>query len=677
MTDRGHLNRLASETSPYLLQHAHNPVDWFPWGREALEKARREHKPILLSIGYSACHWCHVMAHESFEDPATAEVMNRLFVNIKVDREERPDLDRIYQTAHQLLTRQPGGWPLTVFLSPDDQMPFFSGTYFPREPGFGRPGFRQVLERIHELFFEHDEEIDRQSMALTRALEQLSEPGEPGQTPDEPTIGKAIEELREEFDARHGGFRGAPKFPQPQALALLMGDADSAWMAIDTLEKMAAGGIYDQVGGGFFRYSVDERWEIPHFEKMLYDNALLLPLYARAGVETGSPNLTRTAVETAHWVMAEMQGPEGGYFSSLDADTEGGEGRYYTWSRQEVTEALNETQARLFARAYGMDGPANFEGRWHLQRAVSTEALAEEEDLPPADIEHYLEQARQWLQATRSQRPAPGRDDKVLCAWNALMIRGMARAARDLRREALADSAQQALDFLHHAHWRDGRLWASHREGDTAHPAYLDDHAFLIDALLEMLQLRWRDADLRWAMTLADQLLERFQHPEGGFFFTASDHESLIQRPMPLGDDALPSGNAVAARALDKLGHLTGDPRYRDAARHTLEHAQGAIHQAPVAHCGLLTAQADHLHPPETIIVRGPAEALDPLDWLAPYTAHVYPLPSHAEELPEGLAEKPAGPELVAYPCRGLSCQPPVRGREAVAALLAERRRPG
>ena len=522
-------NRLANETSPYLQQHAGNPVDWYPWGTEALERARREDRPLLLSVGYSACHWCHVMAHESFEDPEIAALMNRLFVNVKVDREERPDIDQIYQTAHQMLAQRPGGWPLTMFLSPDGT-PFFGGTYFPKAARYGLPGFGELLERIAAIWLEKRAEIGQQNAQLRSAFARtVPKSGGHRSEFDAAPIRAALDYLRENFDQRFGGFGGAPKFPHPADLELCLrawakdGDRQALDMARITLACMCDGGIYDQLGGGFCRYSVDEQWMIPHFEKMLYDNGPLLGLLADAWLATGEARFAQCAEETAGWIMREMQSPEGGYYSSLDADSEHEEGKYYVWSRDEAQALLSPEEYAVAAAHYGLDEAPNFEHRhWHL-RIVKPVA---EPDKP------LLEKARTKLLSAREERVRPGRDEKVLVSWNALAMRGMARAGRVFGREDWLESARRALEFIRARMWQDGRLLATYKDGRAHLNAYLDDYAFLLAALIEMLQARFSRAELEFAEELAEVLLDQFEDREaGGFYFTARDHERLIHRP--------------------------------------------------------------------------------------------------------------------------------------------------
>jgi len=508
-------NRLAQETSPYLQQHAANPVDWYPWGPEALERARREDKPILLSVGYSACHWCHVMAHESFEDPAVAARMNELFVNIKVDREERPDIDQIYQLANQMLAQRPGGWPLTMFLAPDGT-PFFGGTYFPREARYGLPGFAELCARVAEVWRERRSEIDSQGTGLLEAFARM-QPGATGEAQLSPApIDALLEQLQASFDARFGGFGAAPKFPHPADLELCLRKG-AAEIARTTLTRMCEGGIYDQLGGGFCRYSVDAQWMIPHFEKMLYDNGPLLGLLADAWLLWREPLHQRCAEKTAAWLMREMQSPEGGYYSSLDADSEHEEGKFYAWDRDEVRELLTDEEFAAVSLCYGLDQAPNFEGRhWHLHVAQP----------PTPGSEGLLEAARAKLLAARERRVRPGRDEKVLVAWNALAIRGMARAARVFDCPQWRDSARRALAFIRSRMWHGGRLHATYKDGRSHLNAYLDDYAFLAAAIVELAQGDFSPADLGFAVELADVLLGEFEDREGGgFFFNDRVHD--------------------------------------------------------------------------------------------------------------------------------------------------------
>lgn len=681
-------NRLSQETSPYLRQHAHNPVDWYPWGAAALERARTEHKPILLSVGYSACHWCHVMAHESFEDPQTAQVMNDLFINIKVDREERPDIDRIYQIAQQMLTQRSGGWPLTMFLTHDDQRPFFGGTYFPREARFGLPSFRDLLLRVAEYYRDHESELRKQNAALMSAFDDLNPPaGAPDTQLTDAPLQASRAMLAKIFDPHNGGFGGAPKFPHPKTLErllrdwhasshLLEPDLHALYMATLTLRRMGDGGMNDQLGGGFARYSVDEYWMIPHFEKMLYDNGALLAVYADAAVATGDTFYARVAADTAAWAIRETQAPEGGYYSSYDADSEGHEGKFYVWDQDAVRQALTTAEYNAFAPHFGLDRAPNFEGRWHLHVFESTEDVAKRLEKTVDEVEALLESARRKLLALRNLRIWPGRDDKILTSWNALMIRGMAIAARALDRPDLADSATRALDFIRGTLWREGRLLATYKDGRAHLNAYLDDYVYLADAVLELQQVRFRSDELAFARELLDVVLEHFTDSDGGFFFTSDDHETLIHRSKSFSDDATPAGNGIAAFTLQRLGHLLGDSRYLAAAEKTLRAAAPVLEKYPQAHMSLLIALEELLNPPETIILRGEAAAIETWrrDLARLYAPRrvVLAVPTSASNLPPALGDKPARGEAVAYVCKGSVCSAPLESFSALAAHLRQ-----
>ena len=680
-------NHLAGETSPYLLQHAHNPVDWHPWGEQALRLAREQDKPILLSIGYSACHWCHVMAHESFEDPEVARVMNELFVNIKVDREERPDLDKIYQVAHSLLTQRNGGWPLTMFLTPDERIPFFGGTYFPKQPRFGLPGFIDILQRVAQFHRERKDAITAQNQDLMRAMQAIAAPQQvEGAELSLLPLDVARRQLEEQYDERRSGFGAAPKFPHPGSLERLLrhwqrsraqGDTDERALEMlnHTLERMALGGINDQIGGGFCRYSTDDDWMIPHFEKMLYDNGPLLALYSQLYAATGTALFARTAQDTAEWVRREMQSPEGGYWSSLDADSEGEEGRFYIWTPDQVQATLSADEYMAFAPRYGLDREPNFEGRWYPHVFMSIEGIAARLDIDSAEVERRLDRARDKLFTLREQRVRPGRDDKILTAWNALMIRGMAIAARQLQRPEYAESAERALDFIRDTLWRDGRLLATYKDGRAHLNAYLDDHVYLIDAILELLQVRWRSADLQFAIELAEVVLEHFRADDGGFYFTADDHEALIQRPKPVHDDSQPAGNGVAARVLTRLGHLLAEPRYLDAAEATLRALWLPMEQNAFACTSLIDALEEFLDPGEAVILRGTPEAIR--DWHSDCGMRCAPkrlclaIPTDAADLPAALAEKAPQDTPVAYICTGTRCTAPIMQRAQLEQQLA------
>jgi uncharacterized protein YyaL (SSP411 family) len=677
--------RLAGETSPYLLQHAHNPVDWYPWGEEAFARARAEDKPVLLSVGYSACHWCHVMAHESFEDLVVAEAMNRDFINVKVDREERPDVDQIYQTAQALLTRRSGGWPLTVFMTPQGD-PFFAGTYFPKQGRYGLPGFLDLLARVARAYREKGDAIAEQGEQMKRALASLEPRPEPGAELPAQAPARLLEEMRATFDATHGGFGSAPKFPHvPElefALRKHVEQPDSGALQIAALSgvRMAQGGIHDQLGGGFCRYSVDAEWQIPHFEKMLYDNGPLLGLYADLAAVTGDRVFVEAAEGIVAWLVREMRAADGAFYSSLDADSDGEEGKFYVWQRDEVRSLLSAEEFAVAAPYFGLDRAPNFEGSaWNLRVAAPLAQVAQSLGISNADAQARLDEARRNLLEARSKRVRPGLDDKILTSWNALAIAGLARASRRLQRPEWADLASAATDALRRHHWRDGRLLAT-RKGDRAHlNAYLDDYAFLLVALDELMQTRFRLEDYAWAREIAEVLLDQFEdQAAGGFFFTSHDHEKLIHRAKPGHDNATPSGNGVAAGALIALGHLAGEPRYVEAAERAVRLFSPQLAAAPRGFATLISALEEVLLPPSTVLLTG--DPATTAAWHASLNATLRPsvriydvagveLP---DELRKGAVPDPGG--AAAFVCRGTVCLPVVESLEAIKQALRDDR---
>ena len=671
-------NRLAAATSPYLRQHAANPVDWHPWGDEALRRARDENKPILLSIGYSACHWCHVMAHESFEDPAVAAVMNELFVNIKVDREERPDLDQIYQTAHALLTRRSGGWPLTMFVTPAGK-PFFAGTYFPKQGRYGLPGFLDLLPRVAAAFRQQGDEIAQQSERLAEAMAGFEPAGGGDAFPAQAPV-QALAALKQRFDPQYGGFGGAPKFPHPTELEFCLRawgatrDEEALTVVRKSLACMADGGIHDQLGGGFCRYSVDAQWTIPHFEKMLYDNGPLLGLYADLARATGDVRFADVARGIVGWLVREMRDADGAFYSSVDADSEGEEGKFYVWSPEEARSVVSAEEWAVAEPHFGLDRPPNFEGHaWHLRVTEPLERVAARLAISLPDAVTRLNGARSALFAARERRVRPGRDDKVLTAWNALAISGLARAARAQDEPRWAELAIAAADTLKRTAWRDGRLLAT-RFGDHADlNGYLDDYAFLLAALVELMQTRFRREDFAWAHALADALLEHFEDPvNGGFFFTSHDHEKLFHRTKPGPDNATPSGNGVAACALIAFGHLASEPRYVAAAERCVRLFAPMLAESPGGCSTLLAALADLTSPPSVVLVDGaPDEALA---WQRALEAQYRPAVNvfniaGISPLPPALAKgaRPAA-GAVAWVCRGTHCLPAITTLAALEA---------
>ena len=670
-------NRLINQTSPYLQQHAHNPVDWYPWGEEALNRARTENKPILLSIGYSACHWCHVMEHESFENEDIASLMNERFVNIKVDREERPDLDKIYQFSYQLLNQRGGGWPLNMFLTPDDHTPFFGGTYFPPEPRHNMPAFSEILQRVSDFYAEHPQDVQKQNASVQEYLQRAALGAEEQHDIEAVVLDEARRQLEKSYDSQYAGFGAAPKFPHPTNIERLLrhwsstgrADQPALSMARTTLHAMASGGIYDQLGGGFCRYSVDAQWMIPHFEKMLYDNGPLLVLYADAYVATGDEVFRRVAEQTANWIMREMQSGEGGYYSTLDADSEGEEGKFYAWQLSEVQQQLDDDEYAIVTRHYGLDRAPNFEGAWHFHVCRSVEDIASELHLEVAMVMEHLSSARQKLFKLRESRVRPGRDEKILTSWNGLMIKGMAVAGRRLNRPEFIRSAEQALNFVRSTLWVNGRLLATCKDGKAYLMAYLDDYVFLADGVLALLEARWNDDDFQLLIELMEVVLAQFsasfEKGGGGFYFTADDHEKLIQRPRPWMDEATPSGNGIAAQLLLRLGYLLGETRYLDAADATLKAAWRDIQGFPHAHSALLNAVEENLYPTETVVLRGQQAALS--EWSRALSENYAPrrlvlaIPESATFLPGSLAgyEAPAA-GVNAYVCGGGRCLAPI-----------------
>ena len=677
-------NRLLAETSPYLQQHADNPVDWFPWGEEALNKAKKEDKPIFLSIGYSACHWCHVMAHESFEDEQTAQMMNAYFVNIKVDREERPDLDKIYQTSHALINQRSGGWPLSMFLTPNDLLAFFGGTYFPKETRYGMPAFQDVLSHIHHYYHQQRDSINRQNISMQRALQQIYALPQTSAIENSALIAKAERTLNAMYDSRYGGFGEAPKFPQVDLMEFLImlwvrnpAKAQSAAIALTTLKKMCRGGIYDQLGGGFCRYSVDEQWLIPHFEKMLYDNGQLSGLLAQAWSITHGEIFKRKAIETNDWIIRDMQSPQGAYYSALDADSEGVEGKYYRWEQDELQSVLAENYS-IAAYYFGIEGRPNFEGCWHLQEKHDIEETAQTKKITKASATQKIGNAKLKLLKHRATRIMPERDEKILTSWNALMIKGMALSAYLLDKSEYQQSAKRALDFIRTHSVNGARLYAVCKN-DKAHTnAYLDDYAFLIDAILYLSQTHWHSDDFELAYNLSNTLIDYFEDTEhGGFYFTSHDHEQLVQRPHTLTDEAIPSGYSVAISALFRMGTLLGEERFMKAAERAMIRAKGAMVDSPQHYTGLLRTFMEYEQEFEYIVIRGSADICT--RWLR-ITADYYSparlcfaIPATATNLPTALKDKKAdnSPDRgVAYLCRGQTCYPPFMSIEELTTHL-------
>jgi uncharacterized protein len=650
-------NRLAAETSPYLLQHAENPVDWYPWGEEALSRARDENKPILVSIGYAACHWCHVMERESFEDPRIAELMNERFVCIKVDREERPDVDAIYMDAVQAMTGR-GGWPLNAFLTPEG-VPYYAGTYFPPEPRHGMPSWPQVVIGVANAWQDQREEIEETGrQILPRLAGAANLPPAEGEM-DPAGLDAAVGVLRRGYDQAHGGFSAsAPKFPAASAIEFLLRRGERQ-MALHTLRAMASGGMYDQIGGGFSRYSVDARWVIPHFEKMLYDNALLARAYLHGFQVSGEPFFARVCTETLDWALRDLRQEEGGFASALDADSEGEEGRFYVWTPDEVRAALgDEALAEAAFSYFGLTGPPNFEGRWAPVRAASDpEAMGE---------------IKARLRAAREQRVWPALDDKRLTAWNALMISALADAGAALERQDYTDAAVACAEFI----WRDmrdgeGRLLRTYNRGQARLGAYLEDHAYLLEALLTLYETTF---DPRWfaaARELAETILARFSDAEnGGFFATADDHELLIARRKELEDAPIPAGASSAAFGLLRLSALTGEHRYEEAALGVLRLLHVVAPEHPAAFGHLLQALDFHFATVKEVAIVGPDAA--PLERVVrgEFRPHLVVAGGPADGVPLLEGRDPVDGRAAAYVCERFACLRPVTEPDELAALL-------
>ena len=688
-------NRLIHTSSPYLLQHAHHPVDWYPWSEEALARARREDQPILLSIGYAACHWCHVMAHESFEDEATARLMNEHFVCIKVDREERPDLDELYMSAVVALTGS-GGWPLNVFLTPDLQ-PFWGGTYFPPEERWGHPGWRSVLRAVSYAYAEKRAQIEEAATQLVAALarEPRVAPG-PG-LDGEALLAAAVSDLKASFDPVHGGFGGVPKFPRCSALELLLrhahraGDPDALAMVTLTLDRMARGGIHDQLGGGFHRYSVDAEWLVPHFEKMLYDNAQLAALYLQAYRLTGRPRYAGIARETLDYVLREMADRRGGFHSTQDADSEGEEGRYYVWEPGEVRRVLGPEEAELFCSYYGVTPDGNFEGRSILHVPTAPEAFAAERGLSPEELDAQLVGPRRRLLAIRAERVPPAKDDKVLADWNGLMISALARGYEVLGAPCYREAATRAAQFVLDEMGEAGELRHAYRAGCRLGQAFLDDYAFVLQALLDLYEATLEPQWVQRARRVAAGLLQRFWDRErAGFYLTSAGQPDLVVRRRRGHDDATPSGWAAAAHALLRLGHLTRDAEHTEHGERALQALVAEAQSAPYGYAAALGALAFHLGPVTEVVVSGPPahpetrrlwqavqrrflpnRVLAGLDPDAPGAA------AATEAIPP-LAAKPAvGGAPTAYVCDEQGCRPPVTTAADLAELLRAGRTEG
>ena len=694
MVDKAPANRLAQETSPYLQQHAHNPVDWYPWGAEAHDRARREDLPILLSVGYSACHWCHVMERESFESDEIAALMNEHFVNIKVDREERPDLDEIYMTAVQAMTGQ-GGWPMTVFLTPDLR-PFYGGTYYPPADSHGRPGFPRVLQGVSEHYHKQRDRVEEQAEKLKAFIEQNADPLTQGDGLDtdrgHDILQKATQTLISQHDDRFGGFsQQGPKFPNSAGLSLLLrqwhdsGDEAALTAVTHTLDNMARGGIYDHLGGGFHRYSVDERWLVPHFEKMLYDNALMVPVYVDAWQATAAPRFARVVRETLDYVVREMSADNGGYTAAQDADTEGEEGRFFVWTPEQVEEVLDDDDmSRLFCAYFDITPQGNFEGNSILHVDAELDEQARLLNVERQELEEAIESGRQRLFEARGWRVAPGRDDKVVVAWNGLMITAMARGVQAFGESRWLDSARAAARFIIDHVVVDGQLRHSWKDGPATTGAFQDDYAAFINGLIDLYETSLEPEWLQVAVDLADVMIANFWDGDGhgGFYYVAAGSTDLIARSKNPFDGATPSGNSMAAMAMLRLAALTDEDRFSTCAESTLQAYAGLLERAPTACCLMASALDQFRAGSLDVSVVGPAEARQPFL----RSAHEHYLPHRVISGADGVLSGPVAALLPllqqragsdhggarAYVCRDATCSAPMEDVGAFAELLSQ-----
>ncbi len=678
-------NRLANETSPYLLQHANNPVDWYPWGPEALEKSRSENKPILLSVGYSACHWCHVMERESFENPAIARIMNRSFVNIKVDREERPDIDGIYMQAVQAITGQ-GGWPMTVFLTPAGE-PFYAGTYFPPEDRGPMPGFPRILITMDQIYRTRRSEVANASTEIVNRLKQASLMKSEADLLSTDILNEAFLHMASGFDAQNGGFGGAPKFPQPMNFDFLLryhdatGNEEALHIVNLSLEKMALGGMYDQLGGGFHRYSTDSYWLVPHFEKMLYDNALLSRLYLHAYLATGHELYLRIVNETLDYVLREMTSPEGGFYSSQDADSEGEEGKFFLWSPEEIRAVLGDRDADIFCAYYDVSDQGNFEGKTILNVPIGADEVIDRLDIEPEDLEDVLQRGKAALLPIRNARIAPDRDDKVLTAWNGLMLRSFAEAAASLQREDYYDAAVNNARFITHNLQANGRVLRTWKDGQARLNGYLEDYSFLADGLLAVYELTLDDNWLNEVQRLTDNMLDLFWDPKEEIFYdTGTDHETLLIRPRDIFDNATPSGSSVAADVLLRIALLTGNESYRSIAAAALRGLGPILSQYANGMGRWLATLGFHVGRPKEIAIVGNIDSDATQDLLD--EVHVRYLPNRV--LAHSETGDPAGShphpllryktliegQPAAYVCRNYACNLPVTTPQSLSKQL-------
>ena len=683
MTDE-HTNRLIHETSPYLLQHAHNPVDWYPWSEEAFEKAKKENKPVLLSIGYSACHWCHVMERESFENEKIAALMNELFVNIKVDREERPDLDEIYMNAVQMLTGR-GGWPMTMFLTPEGK-PFYGGTYFPPEDRQGMPGFPRILQGVAQAYRERPADVEKSVAQILETLHHMAEsqPSEKDFAPG--IIAESCEKIARAYDSENGGLGQAPKFPNPGVYELFLryysesGDERYLTMVAQTLSKMAQGGIYDHVGGGFHRYSVDAKWLVPHFEKMLYDNAQLLRIYSQAYVITGEPLYKTVVEESAGYLLREMHQPEGGFYSTQDADSEGEEGKFFVWTLAEIDALLGAEDGEVFARMYDVTEEGNFEEKNILHPILTVDQASKFFRKEKSEIEALIARTKEKLFTAREKRIKPFRDEKIIAAWNGLLLSGLAEAIKITGASSCLEASRRTVEFIFGRMFRDGYLLHVYKDGQAKLRGYLDDYAFVALGLLDLYEVLLDRSLIDRAMELADIMLREFWDERGGgLFYTGKSHQPLISRAKPVFDASIPSGNAIAAQLLLRLYHLVGAEDYHTRAETILRSYYDAMVSQPFGFAHMLCALDQYLHPAQEIVIVGERSDARTTDLIK--EIHSLYLPNKAVlifapgESLEKVSPLMVGKQQIdgrptAYVCQNFTCSAPVTSWAELKRLL-------
>jgi len=683
MTDE-HTNRLIHETSPYLLQHAHNPVDWYPWSEEAFEKAKKENKPVLLSIGYSACHWCHVMERESFENEKIAALMNELFVNIKVDREERPDLDEIYMNAVQMLTGR-GGWPMTMFLTPEGK-PFYGGTYFPPEDRQGMPGFPRILQGVAQAYRERPADVEKSVAQILETLHHMAE-SQPSENDFAPgIIAESCEKIARAYDSENGGLGQAPKFPNPGVYELFLryysesGDERYLTMVAQTLSKMAQGGIYDHVGGGFHRYSVDAKWLVPHFEKMLYDNAQLLRIYSQAYLITREPLYKTVVEESARYLLREMHQPEGGFYSTQDADSEGEEGKFFVWTLAEIDALLGAEDGEVFARMYDVTEDGNFEEKNILHPILTVDQASKFFRKEKSEIEALIARTKEKLFTAREKRIKPFRDEKIIAAWNGLLLSGLAEAIKITGASSCLEASRRTVEFIFGRMFRDGYLLHVYKDGQAKLRGYLDDYAFVALGLLDLYEVLLDRSLIDRAMELADIMLREFWDERGGgLFYTGKSHEPLISRAKPVFDASIPSGNAIAAQLLLRLYHLVGAEDYHTRAETILRSYYDAMVSQPFGFAHMLCALDQYLHPAKEIVIVGERSDARTTDLIK--EIHSLYLPNKAVlifapgESLEKVSPLMVGKQQIdgrptAYVCQNFTCSAPVTSWAELKRLL-------